>query len=107
MQIYLAILECLPASLLTYVINSLGFFIILQQILHSRRENSLPQIHIVSCLRDLLCVLFYDLNNSVYWIEKQFNIDMFHYIHHLLLILWEEIKTLVFKYGARIVIFQV
>lgn len=32
---------------------------------------------------------------------------MFHYIYHLLLILWEEIQTLVFKYGARIVTFQV
>lgn len=52
-------------------------------------------------------MLFYHLNNSIYWIGKQWNTAMFHYTHHLLLNLWEEIQTLVFRYGARIVTFQV
>lgn len=52
-------------------------------------------------------MLFYHLNNLVYWIGKQWKTGMFYHIHHLLLIHWEDIQTLVFKCGARIVTFQV
>lgn len=52
-------------------------------------------------------MLFYHLSNLVYWIGKQWKTDVFYHIHHLLLIHCEDIQTLVFKCGARIVTFQV